>query len=306
MSGDGEDSNRRALLNGTPVCEDFQIAGHLTPDQISRLRDEFASLSDTATVDRELVNVWLPDDGALTPGDTITLFVGLQKLGVATESEPGRTYAEYAFEIDGPAAAAALDQQLVASVSHESLQPKETSSSVELVGTLPEIVSELPSDVVDVLSFDLEVRDVLLEASESVRLANPYFDPGEEVIEDIASLPSRGVRTEILTRETDEPSEKLRNALNNMYQTVNPESRRNLDVRNLYARDEDRRQLYATHAKVLVVDDKLCYLGSANLTRHSLANNFELGVLLRGPTVRKVSAVFDAVFAASTRVELPL
>lgn len=306
MSGDEENSDQWALLNETPVCEDFRIARHLTAEQISRVRDKLASLSDTATVDRELINEWLPDDGTLTAGDAITLFVGLQKLGVATEAEPGRTYAEYTFEIDGTAAAAALDQQLVASVSQVTMQPEEESSSVELVGTLPEIVAELPSDAVEVLSFDLEVRDVLLEASESVRLANPYFDPGEEVVEDIASLPSRGVRTEILTRETDEPSANLRDALNNMYQTVDPESRRNLDVRNLYARDEDRRQLYATHAKVLVVDDEVCYLGSANLTRHSLANNFELGVLLRGPAVQDVSAVFDAVFAASTRVELPL
>lgn len=306
MSRDEESSTQWTLLDGTPVGQDFRIARHLTADQISRLRDEFVSYSSTITVDRELVNEWLPDDVVLNAGDAVTLFVGLQKLGVATESKPGRTYAEYAFEIDGPAAAAALDQQLVATVSHESVRSREQPSSVELIGTLPEVVGELPNDVIDVLSFDLEVRDILLEASESIRLANPYFDPGEEVLEDIASLPSRGVRTEILTRETDEPSANLREALNGVYQATNPDSRRNLDVRNLYARGDDRRQLYATHAKVLVVDDEVCYLGSANLTRHSLANNFELGVLLRGPAVQDVSAVFDAVFAASTRVELPL
>lgn len=306
MRGEEESSNRWALFDGTPVREDFRIARHLTADQISRIRDEFASFSSTVTVDRDVVNDWMPENRALTARDTITLFVGLQKLGVAFESESGRTYADYAFEVDGPAAAAALDQQLVASVGHELLQSKKKSSSVELIGTLPEGVGELPSDVVDMLSFDLEVRDILLEASESIRLANPYFDPGEEVLGDVASLPSRGVRTEILTRETDEPSANLRDALNKMYHSINPESRRNLDVRNLYARDEDRRQLYATHAKVLVVDDEVCYVGSANLTRHSLTNNFELGVLLRGPVVQDVSVVFDAVFAVSTQVELPL
>jgi cardiolipin synthase len=306
MTGSGENSDRWTLRDGTPICGDFRIARNLSAEQITRIRNELSSLSNTARVDRELVNNWLPTNATLTVADTLTLFVGLQKLDVASELESGRRYADYAFEVDGPAAASALDQQLLASVTRDAMQPTKNSSSVELVGTLPEIVGELPSDVAKVLSFDLEVRDLLLEATESVRLANPYFDPEEEVIEDIASLPSRGVRTEILTRETDEPSPGLRDALNNMYRAVNQESRQHLDIRNLYARDKDRRQLYATHAKLLVVDDEICYLGSANLTRHSLTNNFELGVLLGGSAVRDVSAVFDAVFRASTRVELPL
>lgn len=306
MGGDDQYPNPNFLLNGTPVSEDFRIARHLTAEQISRLRDEFNSRNHKVTVDRKVVNSWLPDDEALTVGEAIALFVGLQKLGVATESEPGRTYVEYSFEIEASAAAATLDQQLVANASRESLCAKVDTSSVDLIGTLPEVVGELSSDALDLLSFDLEVRDVLLDSTESIRLANPYFDPGEEVLEDLAALPSSGVKTEILTRETDEPSANLRDALNEIYWAIDPESRGNLDVRNFFARDDDRRQLYATHAKVLVVDDEVCYLGSANLTRHSLTNNFELGVLIRGPVVAQVSAVFDAVFASSTRVELPL
>lgn len=306
MSGDKETSNRRTLFDGTPICADFRIARHLTADQIARIRDEFAKRSTTVTADRDLVNEWLPDNDALSAGNAISLFVGLQKLGVAAESEPGRTYDEYVFEVDSSAAAATLDQQLVANVSHESMRSREEFSSVELIGTFPDVVGELPTDVIDVLSFDLEIRDVLLEASESIRLANPYFDPGEEVLEDIASLPSNGVRTKILTRETNAPSTSLRKALNEVYGAIAPESRENLDVRDLYAKDSDRRQVYATHAKVLVVDDEVCYIGSANLTRHSLTNNFELGILVRGPVVQQVSAVFDTVFASSTKVDLPL
>jgi cardiolipin synthase/putative cardiolipin synthase len=88
-----------------------------------------------------------------------------------------------------------------------------------------------------------------------------------------------------------------------MTEQLSVAEREHLEVRELFHRDvRTGRQAYATHAKMLVVDRQLCYIGSANLTVTSLSSNFELGIVLEGPEVATATAVFDAVFDAATPV----
>ena len=128
----------------------------------------------------------------------------------------------------------------------------------------------------------------------------------ETVIGDLASLPGRGVETRILTRETASAAGP-REVLNDIFERI-PEHRRQLfAVRDLFQRDSKTgRQAVATHAKVVIADEELCYIGSANLTRTSLSSNFELGVILRGEFVSDVADVFDQVFNSAESVRLPV
>ncbi|MEO6952957.1 MAG: phospholipase D-like domain-containing protein [Polyangia bacterium] len=53
------------------------------------------------------------------------------------------------------------------------------------------------------------------------------------------------------------------------------------------------------HAKAIVVDGKLAYIGSENFTANSLENNRELGLIVSAPTeVQKVASTIAADFAA--------
>jgi phosphatidylserine/phosphatidylglycerophosphate/cardiolipin synthase-like enzyme len=53
------------------------------------------------------------------------------------------------------------------------------------------------------------------------------------------------------------------------------------------------------HAKAIVADDVLCYVGSENLTQNSLDSNRELGLIVSAASeVAKVEATIDADFAA--------
>jgi cardiolipin synthase/putative cardiolipin synthase len=159
----------------------------------------------------------------------------------------------------------------------------------------------------DVRPLSSDLRKLFFDADSVVRIANPYFDPNPSVVGDIASLPNRGVTTKILTRETESASPKLVSALNSVYEQIAPENRHRLRIRDLYEQDDETgRQAYATHAKVVIADESLCYLGSANLTDMSLSNNFELGVILRGETVKTAVDVFDAAFGFARDVKLPL
>jgi cardiolipin synthase/putative cardiolipin synthase len=148
-----------------------------------------------------------------------------------------------------------------------------------------------------------ELRSLLLDAEDEVRIAAPYFDADEEIVADIASLPNRGVETRVLTREartnssTSETIDRIREA-------VDDDARDSLEIRDLYELDAaSGTQAYATHAKAIVADDRLCYLGSANLTTTSLGTNFELGVVLTGSAVGTVANLFDSVFDVSRPVD---
>lgn len=303
---DTTDGEPAALSDGTSVATDFTIAEVLTQSLIRQLRAELTALADgaeTVQVDREQLDAAL-DGHALTQQEAEALFVGLSANGAAEEIPTGRAYVEYDFRIDVDAARSVLDQQLVAA-TYQGKHPGDQQSAVDLVATIPEPVDL--SNGVTVSYTGGRIRDLVLNAEETVRLANPYFDPGQPIVDDLASLPRRGVDTRVLTRETTDPEAGLVEALNTLFDGLSERGRSNLEVRDLYERDSmTGRQRLATHAKLILIDEDYCYVGSANLTRHSMAHNFEFGILLSDGEVSTVATIFDDVFEYAESVDLPL
>jgi phosphatidylserine/phosphatidylglycerophosphate/cardiolipin synthase-like enzyme len=52
----------------------------------------------------------------------------------------------------------------------------------------------------------------------------------------------------------------------------------------------------AIHAKVVIADRRVAYVGSGELRRHSLTADVEIGVLLRGAAVEHLADLFDVVW----------
>ncbi|WP_169802679.1 phospholipase D-like domain-containing protein [Halalkalicoccus paucihalophilus] len=271
------------------------------------LRDYFTGCSEqNIEVDRAKLNRSL--DAELTKSDAESLFTGLVLSRVANQKRRGRSFADYSFMVECEPAARVLETQRIARAALEEARTKSWRSQTpdaELTATFPpEITDEVLTNVRP-LSDDL--RTLFFGADSLVRIANPYFDPNPSVVGDIASLANRGVKTKILTRETNSASLNLVSALNSVYEGIDPPNRHRLKVRDLYERDgETGRQAYATHAKIAIADSEVCYIGSANLTDTSLSNNFELGVLLRGENVKVATEVFDTVFDFAREVKLPI
>lgn len=300
------DEEDPTLSDGTQLVSDFTIAEGLTQSLITQLQRALDSLSgdkDSLRTDRGEVDAELTGH-ELTRREAEALFVGLSTHGCAEEIPTGRAYVNYEFCVDVPAAQKILDQQLVAAAHHEQHTPR-TTNDVDLVATIPEPVDLTNAEAVS--HTDGRIRDLVLNADDVIRLANPYFDSGEPIIEDLASLPQRGVNTRILTRETTDPEAGLANALNALFDGLPADRRHYLDVRDLYERNsETGQQRLATHAKLIVIDDEYCYVGSANLTRHSMNQNFEFGLLLSGDDVPAVASIFDDVFEYAEPVDLPI
>jgi phosphatidylserine/phosphatidylglycerophosphate/cardiolipin synthase-like enzyme len=257
-------------------------------------------------VDKDKVNVQLQRQSAPTLSSTEfnTLFSTLCAANVAEEvPKSGRAYSEYEFELDLRRAVRVLDQEIVASKAiGEFASTTNSGTSVEVSATLP---SEAPGRVrrsVDATNPSLS--RLVLRAEDTLRVAAPYFDPEERVVREIASQMKSGVDVQFLTRELladgsfIAPSEDALDALVAIECVVDDSSAidDHFEVRDLYETNQSGLQTGAVHAKVVVADERRCYLGSANFTSLGLRGNFELGVFLEGDPVKRVTKVFDAMF----------
>ncbi|GAA0515649.1 phospholipase D-like domain-containing protein [Halorubrum aquaticum] len=287
------------------ICTNFAVVRQFDDlDRVVAIRDAILALGRRDVTRADV------DQGLETPlatREAAALFTCLQKNGAATQSEVNeRGFAAYTFEVDPPEVDRVLTQQ-AAVIASDGRSPQTDQDAVEFVATLPggfEPTSQPVRSIPDIAS---TIRNQVFDADSSVRIANPYFDPSLELVSDLASLPRRGVETQLLTRETADEDGDTRTTLNKMWDLIDEEHRDNFEVRDLYRWDESQgSQAFATHAKIVIVDDRVCYVGSANLTDTSLSTNFEFGVVVEGNIVKDAATVFDEVFEYSYPVDLPI
>jgi phosphatidylserine/phosphatidylglycerophosphate/cardiolipin synthase-like enzyme len=234
------------------------------------------------------------------------VMVSLANTHAATETRTtSGGYDTYTFSVRPDDAVRVLDQQIVAVLAIQQLQPSNPpETDVKLVATLPRGVKDSIS--ADVGRLDIALRRMLMDASDTVRIANPYFDPEQWIIEDLAALPRRGIETRILTREVtgEDANGRALDAVTAIVKTLDSDEIRNVSVRDFYETTRSGYQTGAVHAKIISVDDERCYIGSANLTDLNLRGNFEFGVILEGELVSEVTEVFDAIFSQSDPVPI--
>lgn len=324
------------LSDGTSLCDQFLAAARLNAPALGSVRRALATLALEAQSDEgvygndeepekqagslstaqvkvtyeiltsaldEFVDEAAAGDDVLTARDFNAVVATLTDVGVAeiVETDPRGVWA-YTFGVECPAALRILDQQIVVAKAR-STRTVPSDTEIDLVATLPKPVEEKVSDRAD--RIDLELRRIVLRADESLRVATPYWGPDERVVQDVATAPNRGVETQILTREVVDPNtnEQTVSALTDLVAAVDEDSLDSLSIADFYEREHGV-QTGATHAKVMVADEEVAYVGSANLTKLSLSNNYEFGVLLRGDAARDVAAVFDAIFEAAENVSV--
>ncbi|GAD52047.1 hypothetical protein MBEHAL_0807 [Halarchaeum acidiphilum MH1-52-1] len=238
---------------------DFTVARGVSVPVIVALRDYFAeNPSERIEITRQDLESFAGISIAKPEAESI--FTGLVLNGVAEQASRGRSFADYSFVVDCERAARVFEGQRIARAALEEVGvlERDTEADTELTATFPAGVDQSAMQSVRPLSSDL--RRMMFDADTIVRIANPYFDPKTSAVGDIAGLANRGIDTRILTRETRSDDERLRAALNAIYDRIDPPNRHLLEVRDLYERDETGRQAYATHAKVTIADRDVCYV----------------------------------------------
>ena len=179
--------------------------------------------------------------------------------------------------------------------------PGRDSRQVEVVATLPPELFPR-SDRAEPGSIEPAIKRVIASGRETVWIVNPFFDPFGMVslVPSIAGAADRGVSVRLITRGSEEQKAALRSAFDAIRgETRATESISRVEARDLLKRDATGRLQYALHSKVVLADEKACYVGSANLTEHGMRHNFELGVVLQGAVVREVKALLQRLWDVS-------
>jgi phosphatidylserine/phosphatidylglycerophosphate/cardiolipin synthase-like enzyme len=138
------------------------------------------------------------------------------------------------------------------------------------------------------------------EAKQRLAIVTPFLDQrGLSVFRAMAAIAaSRRVSMLVLTRESvNERCGDLRQvgaALGVDVEVLLPSYKR-----------EDGRPKELVHAKVVVADRQVAYVGSANLTAGGMTDTVEVGVLLRGPCVDTVADFVDGLAAWARQAVRP-
>jgi phosphatidylserine/phosphatidylglycerophosphate/cardiolipin synthase-like enzyme len=132
-------------------------------------------------------------------------------------------------------------------------------------------------------------RRLLESAKASIKIFSPYVDPSFTALAEAARAPMQIVTT---LREARMKSSPVLERL----ATTRP-----LAVRYLHEKHA-KAQMFQLHAKMVLVDSSIAYVGSANLTDTSLRYNLELGVTVEDPpALAQLHALFDYVFGFAAR-----
>jgi hypothetical protein len=171
------------LSDGSPLCQDYTAAAVIQDTvRLQHLRSVFELFSqDEIQITRSELNSRLLEGTDATEPLTVPEFnavmVSLANTDAAVESKTeSGGYSQYTFTVNPDNAVRVCDQQLVAAHAMMQVQSVESDSmDVQLVATLPrEIEEEISADVG---RLDISLRRMLMNASDVVRVANPYFDP---------------------------------------------------------------------------------------------------------------------------------
>jgi phosphatidylserine/phosphatidylglycerophosphate/cardiolipin synthase-like enzyme len=175
----------------------------------------------------------------------------------------------------------------------------------EIYRCLPEgIVSTAPV-AVPTTRPTLEVFRLIIAAAEAdLLIASPYIDnSGVELLtRSFVSAGERGVKVFLLTRETQRRSFGRTAGIRRLAALVNDA----LEVRDYYAAVNGQHTA-AVHAKLLIADEAIGYVGSAEIRRHGLMTNFEMGyVFHQHEAIAAAREAFMAFWEIASSVNVDL
>jgi phosphatidylserine/phosphatidylglycerophosphate/cardiolipin synthase-like enzyme len=180
------------------------------------------------------------------------------------------------------------------------------ASQVQLAWVPATVLADKPAKIASEASPDVEVtiaNDItalMKTAQQELIVISPYFVPGKEGLALISDLVARGVHVRILTNSlatTDSPLvdigyARYRVPLLKLGVDLH-EMRPNLGQK--HARFHPFRSTNASlHAKALVIDQKIVFIGSLNMDERSARINSELGLVISSTEIaRQVTNLLD-------------
>nr|WP_320160786.1 phospholipase D family protein [uncultured Methanoregula sp.] len=148
-------------------------------------------------------------------------------------------------------------------------------------------------------------RTLIDSSTQIIRICSPFMqsdvvddDAFPDLISCMTNALNRNVRIRILSRDLKTRGEREIAWIRDLAKDLKKEN--NLTIVDYHLLSESGKILSSTHAKLIISDDKLAYVGSAELRKNSLIANFEVGCLLSGSQVTGLCEIFDTMYSKGT------
>jgi len=158
-----------------------------------------------------------------------------------------------------------------------------------------------------------QIKSMIDQAQQGVLLISPYFVPGDSGTRYLTDLASRGVSVEVLTNSLASTDEAAVHAGYSRYRRALLEGGVQLyELRPAAgvvqpATAKGRSSGVSLHAKAIVVDQRLVFVGSMNLDQRSKLLNTEMGIIVDCPQLAEaVTQFFDTATLPSTAYHVVL
>jgi phosphatidylserine/phosphatidylglycerophosphate/cardiolipin synthase-like enzyme len=190
------------------------------------------------------------------------------------------------------------------------LQQELDTHRLQLTWVPATVLADQPAKITDENSPENEVtiandiRALMQAAKQELIIISPYFVPGKQGLALIGELVARGVRVRILTNSLASTDSPLVDIGYGRYRVALLEL--GVDLREMrpklgqkHARFHPFRSSNASlHAKALVIDQKIVFIGSLNMDERSARINSELGLVISNTDIaRQVTGLLDDLSA---------
>jgi len=185
----------------------------------------------------------------------------------------------------------------------------EQAGGVQLVATFPDSLPLDPQIRRTIPSLAAALHRLITEAESEIIILNPFFEQEgfERLSTALLAAAARGVLITIITRQLSDPASPNHQVLSRMARQATAKGLDRRFVFYQYQQVETDHIVGAAHAKVLLADRRMAYVGSANLTEYGMARFLEIGVILRGASVGGLRQLAMAMLTAPSaeRIFLP-
>jgi cardiolipin synthase C len=199
------------------------------------------------------------------------------------------------------------------SVNANWLEHELDAHNVQLIWVPATVLADQPAKIASETSPEEEVTiasdiaALMKSANQELIIISPYFIPGKQGVALLSELVARGVRIRILTNSLASTDSPLVDIGYSRYRV--PLLKLGIDLREMrpklgqrHARFHPFRSSNASlHAKALVIDQKIVFIGSLNMDERSARINSELGLVISSSEIaRQVTSLLDDLSSDSS------
>jgi len=286
----------------------FEVAFRFKdPETVRKVKHAICSLSQTHSLIRGtdiLENVQKAIALPVNPNLLYDLIEG----EVIISKYPSKCIEDYYFEMNVDAVDNYFEKEFFAAEvvqKYESLKSSKDHLGISYAVTIPIEYTNIAEGFEEI---EPALVRLAAEAEKDLWIVNPFFDEygAQRLMNSMLGAAKNGVKVWILGRQIGRASG---NGINEAVQKIalafiEENLEKLIEIRDFYRQDGQGRQLYGLHTKMMIADEDMAYIGSANLTKHSLRSNFEVGVILRGAEVSPLAALTKNLWEEGEAVDL--